>query len=156
MEPAQQLEAKVNLHVEIMKSIIAEIAIKERVVGDLVKCLGLGVFQAIVKAEVIAQKPPFGNEFRLQPGSGVGFGTTEIERVLDVPFHESEVDQDVVQNRVGLEHEQVVGDMDVKVVENLQRPQDLVARAFPVEVAESVFRVVLDAQKHAEKPQLVQ
>src|SRR5271165_2698662 len=115
MEPAQQLEAKVNLHVEIMKSIIAEIAIKERVVGDLVKCLGLRVFQAIVKAEVIAQKPPFGHELRVQTGSGVGFGATEIERVLDVPFHESEVQQDVVQNGVGLEHQQIVGDMHVEV-----------------------------------------
>ena len=139
-----------------MESEVIEITIEKSVVGNLVKRFNLRVLDAVVKAEIVADQNAVFSELPLQPCGGVRFCPAEVERVVDVPLHEPEIDQDVIHGCVRLEHEQVVGNMNIEVVQDLQCVLDCLKGTFSIEVAQASFRGIFHAEKYPEYPQVVQ
>ena len=56
----------------------------------------------------------------------------------------------------GFEHEQVVGDVDVEVVQNAEGVQNLRNGILAVEVSETILGAVLHAEKDTEKAEFVE
>src|ERR1039458_9338523 len=56
MEAPQQLEVEVYLHVEVVQPEVAEVAVEEGVVGDLVEGLAARIAKPVVETEVVAQQ----------------------------------------------------------------------------------------------------
>ena len=102
METPQQLEIEIHLHIEIVKTVVAEIAVEKRVIGDLVEGLGSRICKAVVEAKIIAEQPTFGDKFGFQPGPRICLGAAEIEGVFNVPFDEAEIDQDLIESGLRL------------------------------------------------------
>src|ERR1017187_1442433 len=139
-----------------MQAVVAEVAIEEGVVRDLGKRFRTRIFEAIVIPEGIAQEAPFVAQLAFEPGARIGLCAAEVERVLTVAPHKPQVDENLIQHRVRLEYEQVVRDMDVEIVKDSQRIQDVRDGLPAVEVSETIFRGAFTAQEHAEEPELVE
>ena len=93
MEAPQQLEVEVHLHVEVVQAEVAEVAIEERVVGDLMEGLAARVPEPVVVAEVVAEQAVLRDQLRLQSGARVGLGAAEVGGILDVALHEPQVER---------------------------------------------------------------
>src|SRR5208282_80281 len=156
VETPHELKIKVDLHVEIVQAEIAEVAIEESVIGDLVECLGTRVFEAVVVTKRVAEKPLFVQQFVLKTGTGVGFRATEIEGILVMAFHEPEVDDNLIQDCVGLKHEQVVSDMNVEVVQDSEGIEHLSDGLLSIQVTKAVLRRVLDSEENSEEAEVIQ
>ncbi len=156
IEPAQQLKVEVDLHIEVVQAEVAEVAVEEGIVGDLVERLRSRIFQTVVIAEGIAEQTSFRHQLGFQPGTRIGLGTAEVEGVLDVAPHEAQIDQNIVHRRIRLEHQQVVGHVDAEVVQDAERVQYLGERVLAIQVAEAVFGGVFHAKKDAEQAEPVE
>ena len=102
VEAPQELEVEVDLHIEVMEAEVAEIAVEEGVVGDLMKSFRAGIQKAVIVTEGVTEETPFAQQLAFQSGAGIRFRTAEIEGILGVSLHEAEVDQDVVEHSVGV------------------------------------------------------
>ena len=49
-----------------------------------------------------------------------------------MPFHEAQVGQNVLQLSVGLEHQEVIGDMDIKIIKYFQGIENMVKGALAI------------------------
>lgn len=65
-------------------------------------------------------------------------------------FHEAEIHENFIQRSLRLEHQQVVRNMNVEIIQDAKRIQNLCHRWFAVEVAQPVFRRVLESQENPE------
>src|SRR5579864_2710215 len=156
VEAPQELEIEIDLHIEVVKAEVAEIAVEESVVGDLMESLRMRIQKTVIVTEGIPEEALFAQQLAFQPGAGIRFGAAEIEGILDVPLHEAEVDQDVAKHGVGLEHEQVVGYVHVEVIQNAESVQDLRNRVLAVEVSKTALGAVLHAEKDTEQAEFVE
>src|SRR5208282_4838352 len=150
VKPPHELEIKVHLHVEIVQAEVTEVAIEEGVVGDLVKCFRARIFEAIVVPESVAQEAAFTQQLALEAGARIGLRAAKVERVLVVTLHEPQVDENLLQRSVRFEHQQVVRDVDVELVQYPQRIEDVLDRLLAVEVTKTVFGGVLNPEENAE------
>ena len=58
----------------------------------------------------------------------------KLNGIIQMPLHEPQIDQQVVHDRIRLEHQQIEGQMHIEVVQDLQSIQGLINGLLAVEV----------------------
>ena len=114
VEAPRQLEDEVNLHIEVVQPATAEVPFGERKVGDRVKHFGVRVHDPVVVAEIIPKQHSFGRQLVGERSARIGFGPTEVERIICVALEEAQVGENLRQLGARLKHQQVEGNVQVE------------------------------------------
>src|SRR5207302_4443053 len=100
--------------------------------------------------------PLFAGEPALQRGAGVWLDLAPVERIEEMGSQEAQVLSDIVQRGVRVEEDDVVGDVDLQLAEQVEAGLYLLHRRVTAQRFELPLAGILDADEDAQEAEILE